>query len=417
MYPPPLPNAQTGIQLAQQGRTRDALAYLRQSVQTEAATADVWLWLAHVSPDINEYRNCVYQALLLEPHHAIARRMQEALNQLAYPSPAQSYPGSPYPTAYSSATPPAYQPALPAVGQPAYAALPYSPYRPYPADASPRLAADEEIIAAVERNKRRRKRLRRWAALLVILLALVGISAGLRVLLASDEFTDWLNDLPWFDDSQTLSFTLDGAEAAQWRFEVTAPPGWRLADTRIQSWRDARDRLKTEFPPENGELSVWEKVETDLSQITVEPEIGLLQPPITLIETDTAAARRDSQNLIWLQLIRLAALPEGIQGSSCEVMDTLAADELDDLRVTDEQFDNVVDSGVQEQDGGQCIYVVHYRDLSPLTGLYEHIYVLKTLAGDGFYSEWHLTVVDRDHERYQHDIERVIETLSVRKIS
>src|SRR5512146_2657707 len=79
MYPPP--KTQMGLQLAQQGRRQEALAYLRQAVQTEPPTPEVWLWLAHVSPDINEYRNCVYQALLLDANHPTARQMQAALNQ------------------------------------------------------------------------------------------------------------------------------------------------------------------------------------------------------------------------------------------------------------------------------------------------------------------------------------------------
>jgi hypothetical protein len=77
----PLYNALQGIQLAQQGRKMEALAHLREAVQREPVNAEVWLWLAHVTPDVHEYQNCVYQALLLSPNHQTARQMQDALMQ------------------------------------------------------------------------------------------------------------------------------------------------------------------------------------------------------------------------------------------------------------------------------------------------------------------------------------------------
>ena|SRR5690606_37141301 len=77
----PLYNTMQGIQLAQIGRKNEALAYLREAVQQEPINEEVWLWLAHVTPDVHEYQNCVYQALLLSPNHNVARQMQDALMQ------------------------------------------------------------------------------------------------------------------------------------------------------------------------------------------------------------------------------------------------------------------------------------------------------------------------------------------------
>jgi hypothetical protein len=77
----PLSNAITGIQLAQNGRKMEALAYLREAVRREPINAEVWLWLAHVTPDAQEYQNCVYQALVLAPNHVIARQMQDVMMQ------------------------------------------------------------------------------------------------------------------------------------------------------------------------------------------------------------------------------------------------------------------------------------------------------------------------------------------------
>jgi hypothetical protein len=102
----PMQNALTGIQLAQAGRKMEALAYLREAVQREPVNAEVWLWLAHVTPDGREYQNCVYQALHLEPHHVIARQMQAALMQSTnqppvapqmYQQPPASQPTGPAP--------------------------------------------------------------------------------------------------------------------------------------------------------------------------------------------------------------------------------------------------------------------------------------------------------------------------------
>ena len=77
----PLYNTMQGIQLAQIGRKNEALAYLREAVQQEPINEEVWLWLAHVTPDVHEYQNCVYQALLLSPNHNVARQMQDTLMQ------------------------------------------------------------------------------------------------------------------------------------------------------------------------------------------------------------------------------------------------------------------------------------------------------------------------------------------------
>lgn len=90
----PLSNALQGIQLAQNGHKTDALAYLRESVQREPVNAEVWLWLAHVTPDIHEYQNCIYQALLLDPNHVVARQMQEAILQLQYSGQFPQFPNT-----------------------------------------------------------------------------------------------------------------------------------------------------------------------------------------------------------------------------------------------------------------------------------------------------------------------------------
>ncbi len=90
----PLSNALQGIQLAQNQRKAEALAYLRESVQREPVNADVWLWLAHVTTDVHEYQNCIYQALLLDPNHVVARQMQDAVLQLQYSGQFPQFPNT-----------------------------------------------------------------------------------------------------------------------------------------------------------------------------------------------------------------------------------------------------------------------------------------------------------------------------------
>jgi hypothetical protein len=147
-----------GIQLAQQGRKTEALAYLREAVQREPINAEVWLWLAHVTPDRLEYQNCVMQALRLEPNHPIGRQMQDALLQTQY-TPA-------YPT---SGVYPAYggQPQSP---YPAQSTVPYAPHQP--------LAMDQNLLYRVQNQQGQRSFWRRLFGV-----ALAGILLGVLVAL------------------------------------------------------------------------------------------------------------------------------------------------------------------------------------------------------------------------------------------
>lgn len=152
----PLSTSLEGIRLAQTGRTMEALAYLREAVQSEPVNAEVWLWLAHVTTDMREYQNCVYQALQLQPNHLIARQMQAALMQ--------GSPGQPVTPPYDPAT--GYQ--VP-YGQPA-----------------PRLQTSEmnpAILLKAQKKQRRRWFLRRVAIFAIIGIVL-GILAALMAILA-----------------------------------------------------------------------------------------------------------------------------------------------------------------------------------------------------------------------------------------
>ncbi len=381
MYSPS--KTQMGIQLAQQGRRQEALAYLRQAVQTEPPNAEVWLWLAHVSPDINEYRNCVYQALLLDANHPTARQMQSALGQPgAQPSPNPSY----------------------AAAQPAAQTV-------YGSSVSQPLYTDNALINNLERKRNRGRRVRRWTALFLFFGILISCGVGLRFLFLSEAFEDWFYNLSWFDNSHAVNFTINAADnVTQLDIEVSVPETWLLADERVESWRSTRDRLKSEFALADGTPTIWENVEADVSQIVVDPTNGVVQPPITLIETDADAIRRDGQNVARLQLMQITPYPQNTQGNDCQKIRALAQVDQTTLQP---QAGSQVSYKVQEQDNNRCIYVVHYRNDSGTSALVEHVYVLIVPADDGSYAEWQLTVLDQSHTDYENDINKIIETLQV----
>ncbi|NJL93292.1 MAG: hypothetical protein HC915_05950 [Anaerolineae bacterium] len=170
--------SQTGIQLAQQGRKPEALGYLRHAVLTETVNAEVWLWLAHVTPDMREYQNCVVQALRLQPDHATALRMQANLDFRAQGRP---------------------------------------------------VVAPTQEIGRLENAFRRQRRWRRW---LILLNALLLLAVGVRVAvllaenISADDLRTWL---PFFDDTRRIQFTV-GDEAGALSFQVEVPRSWYLAD-------------------------------------------------------------------------------------------------------------------------------------------------------------------------------------------
>jgi hypothetical protein len=405
MVSPPNSKTQMGIQLAQQGRRQDALAYLRQAVQVEPANPEVWLWLAHVSPDINEYRNCIYQALMLDPNHPTALQMQGALNQAVGQQPSYSQPAYPNPNS-------GYQPNFASVPSPqVYNPPSYGTAPNYGSGASQPLYTDNALLHNLERQRRRGRRLRRWVALFLFFGMLIGCGVGLRFLLVSEMFKDWFYGLEWFNERQTVNFDIDAADnVTQWAVEVSVPETWLLADNRVQTWRDTRDVLKTEFALADGTPSIWEGVEADISEIEVDPTTGIVEPPVTLIETDRDAIQRDGQHIVRLQLMKISPYPTGTQGDGCQRIRALSQVEASTLQP---QAGSEVSYKVQTQNDGHCIYVIHYENETGAAELPEHVYVLKVPAGDDSYAEWQLIVLDQSHADYLDDINEVIESLQV----
>lgn len=261
-----MPYTQTGIELAQQGHRHEALPYLRYAVMNENANADVWLWLAHVTPEIQEYRQCVFQALSLQPTHPTALRMQSDLN---------------------------YQ------GQ----------------GVSPPLVASP-VLQQMEQHGKREKRWRRWLIVLNILLITTVCSWATAQGLDRLDTHEILTRFSVVKEQKQLDFAI-GSEAKALGFEVTIPNSWFLADEGSPSWREKRSALEDAFPEST---NFWRDLETDLGDVVYNDD-GTLSELVAIIETDPA--QFDLPDVPRLELIEMRSL----SNTTCDGLEALADQE------------------------------------------------------------------------------------------
>lgn len=259
------PNLLQGIQLVQAGRHAEALAYLRHAARTEPLTADGWLWLAAATPDLAEYRNCVNQALRLDPTHRIALRMRDDLVRL-------DHAAYPIHGAYGSPAAPAAPPYT--GGIPDYILSP---------DEFATLREDGDNTATRVKRPSRLRRVLRIVALVVLLGSCGGIFASV---IASGVIQGMVHDWLTSGGTQTLDFTV--SESPAYRFRVTLPESWLPANTDYPTWRDTRDDLIAQFPPAAGQEPIWEQLDESFSTAVRDPVYGEMLPAIRLIETDPA---------------------------------------------------------------------------------------------------------------------------------
>lgn len=363
----PLPNTQTGIQLAQAGKRAEALPYLRRAVQSEAISPEVWLWLAHVTQDVREYQYCVQQALNIDPQHAVAHQMLTAFTQ-AYPHLVNAPFGQTGQIALSGGT-------------------------------SQSLQVDAQLINAMERKNRIRKR-RRFLLVLIGLILLAGIAVSIGLILTDNPPTSENEEE---QGGKAIGFTFR-ADNNSWRFAVQAPETWLLADENDPAWVETRNLLSETFPSQT--TTTWQQVETDLGDVTLDSS-GTLARPITLIETDPVAITRQQGFPAHLQLVGIRS----IDNVSCEGMRDFAASQQDALAQENDARQNVVENHVEEATRERCVFVIHYRDQSPLSRLFEHIYVIYVPAAENQVAEWHFNVIDDAHADSLLDIQRIIGTL------
>lgn len=360
--------SRNGILLAQQGRRTEALQYLRLATQQEPPHPEVWLWLAHVTPSLEEYRYCVQQAINLAPNHVVARQMESALRTI----PAAAPPMMPPPATNG------HHPSQPVV-------------------------VDNALIHQMQRQKRRRIARQRISGIigLILLLGLVGL-----VLLAINN--DWLS--PNEEESFTrpelrLTITVDTQDVPI-TFRMITPSTWLAADPTSDAWQTRRAELAT-----NESINVnWGGFETNFNAIAINPADDSLATPLTIVETNEAAILASNGYPLRLQLVRFGAIYASMNDASCSGLEQLKQEQETTLSGGQISGDIIENQVVQQASGG-CIYLVHYLGTSALSNQQEHVYVMYVPVGNTMLAEWHLTVVDVRHDQYRSDIEDLIDTL------
>jgi hypothetical protein len=371
------PNLMQGIQLVEAGRKAEALPYLRYAVQNEPVTAEGWLWLAAATPDLDEYRYGVTQALDRDPFHPIAQRMYTDLENFAQ---SQVYAGY--------------------------------------ADSFP---ARREDTSALYRPSRKRRLLRAFV-LLIIVGGCVGGAAALAVSgLIQETARGWLQ----VEDAHTLEFTV--GESPGYRFRVELPETWMPADKDNPSWRARRDALMAAFPVPDGQPSVWEQVETSFSGAVRDPVYGEMVPPVRLVETDVALLEQGSM-VAALTLREIVPYPAPPAGET-------AADDCARMRLVEQHFRETGGMAAQpgstveesmlaaRKDLGDCMVIIHRRYTTPAL---EHLalalgpgrapfatreIVLAVPVGVERYALWQITFGDSVYDDYEHALERIFTTL------
>ncbi|PJF44569.1 MAG: hypothetical protein CUN55_03295 [Phototrophicales bacterium] len=367
------PQARIGIQLAQQGRRTEAIHYLRQATRQEPQHPEVWLWLAHVTPSLEEYRYCVQQAIRLAPHHQTARQMEAALRNI---------------------------PALPA--QVPNATLPNTDSMNVRVPSQP-FVVDEHLVNRMQRQRKKRSLRQKLILFTVItlvigLLGAVGIILGRNLIENSNSNTATPHEL-WLTiqtNTQTLPI----------RFRMQTPPSWIVADAASPQWASISQSL-AEVPAIQAN---WAGFAANLSAIQINPADDSLETPVTIVETNFDSIIASGGYPLRLQLIRLGAIYASMDDASCTGLQQLAAEQQNTI-ATSGITATILENQVVQQPSGNCVYVIHYFGTSAISGQDEHIYVIYVPVGTTSLAEWHLTVVDISHDQYRPMIEQLLESI------
>lgn len=370
--------ARMGIQLAQQGRRAEALNYLRSASQQEPPHPEVWLWLAHVSPTLEEYRYCVQQALIIAPNHMVARQMDAALRTVpAVPAPLASPPSPPRPSTGPMNAQVGSQP----------------------------IVVDARLVNQMQRQ--RRKRSRRQVVLTVIAALMVVGLVGAILLVIGDNIINGSDNETNTPPELTVVLRVDTQEQPL-RFVMSAPISWVVADPTDTRWQQRLTSLAN-FPEI---VEDWERYEADLDSISINPASDSLETPLSIVETDPTAILESDGYPLRLQLIRFGTIYASMDDTSCAGLQQLA-DERQTALAASQLTTEIIENQVVQQSGGRCVYLIHYFGPSPLTQEPEHVYVMYVPVGATSLAEWHLTVVDARHDQYRPDIENLLDTLRV----
>lgn len=343
---------QMGLDLARQGHKRESLPYLRYAVTHEPVNAEVWLWLAHVTPDTEEYRHCVRQALTLDPLHPTALRMKQDLD---------------------------------------YQGLGVSP-----------AVGATQVVQTLDDSHKRVKRLRRIILLVNMILAVLACGVLFRLVQTRLDIDALRDRLPLPQQNKTVQFAV-GEDALAFRVDV--PESWVLADVGSATWQAERDRLAAEFPAADGRGNRWAAFQSDPSEATANPNTGRLNRPVTLLETRSSRLADSGDAVPRLQLVGLEL---GLM-RDCEalnhVLETTAADSARSLSVE-----------IREQPNGYCMLVQQLRDISDDDiALSVHRLYLATDPDleDSLFAIWELTLPETLYDAYEETIALILDTLQV----
>ena len=394
MYNAPPPHLLQGIQLVQAGRHADALPYLRHAIRTEHVTAEGWLWLAAATPDREEYRACVTQALRLDPNHPIALRMR---GDLQHHPQSQTYQPQTYP-------PPA---------------PPWNPLAYIPSPDEYATLRDDGDTTHIQRPSRLRRILRAVALLVMV----GGCIGGAAALIASGVIQDTAREWLAIEDTHTLDFTV--GEAPAYHFRVEVPASWLPANTDNPSWRETRDALSAQFPPAPGQDNIWEHLDESFSQTVRNPVYGEMMPPIHIVETDPdqLAANR---MIATLSLTDIAPFPGATTAEPelCTHMRVLENAYQTGALALPPGGEPLATNGTTlaaRGDRNDCIFALQRRYPIPasftpptLPGQMPQAVRLIWVAvpvGTERYAAWSITFAEADSADYERAVERILETL------
>jgi hypothetical protein len=361
-------NALQGIQLAQQGKRHEALSYLRIAVQTDTPHAEVWLWLAHVTPLREEYEHCVQQALALAPAHATAYQMLAMLRDASTNQP---------PLVSITEPPPSTQ----------------------------NTVVDDRLIRAMQRKRR----IRRQRQLLFSIVAICGVlalaaAAGLGM---QDMFLEDTSSTSTPSTYRSLEVTVTPTNRTfSSAFTMQLPTTWLFADRTSSAWQAALARDDVS----DSTRTTWQQFETDLASLEINPADDSVQPPLTIIETDPSAIGSGSP--ARLQLVRLGAPYASMDNTGCAGIRQLADDPP--TLLNNPGGDTVleqVQAAVVQQSTEHCLFYTHYLLENTSSGAVLHRYILYVPAGETLLAEWHLTITTETVDQYTPVIEQLLQTI------
>jgi len=345
-------NTKLGIEYAQQGHKEAALAYLRRAVTTEPINAEVWLWLAHLTPNLEEYRHCVNQALILAPEHPTALRMQQDIDYQNHGSP--------------------------------------------PNEA----AQTSQALRKTDTSHKRRRRI--LILLNLIVLALAGGFAG-QYVLNRVTVEDLEGFLPFFEEQHKQVQFAVGNEDETFRFQVEIPRTWYLADIGSPSWQEQREQLRATYGDQANQFLA--EVESDISATERIEATGEFATAAYIVETSVVHIVENPFLAPSLRVLSVQNLPADYDNNSCDTMRALAAQVQNSIQ----DQENFIGIEVWEQPSKQCLYYIQTQET--IENHPVRVYSIGIPVTDTQIANWVLVVPAEAWRNYSESLNRLFDSL------